>query len=86
VIQSIYKSVEIELEMRQQADDWWKCDYMLITHPERQVTRVQGRIKFRTIAQAREYALEDARGAIDCGAYRGVGLPSVEHQDELALR
>jgi hypothetical protein len=74
VIQSIYKSVEIELEMRQQADDYWKCDTMLITHPGREVTRMKGIIKFPTIARAKEFALEEARAAIDEGAYEGSGV------------
>jgi hypothetical protein len=86
VIQSIYKLVEIELEMHQQADDYWKCDYMLITHPEREVTRVKGVVKFPALWMAKEYALEEARAAIDNGAYRGSGVRGTAYEDDLALR
>jgi hypothetical protein len=33
MIQAIYKGIEIEMEMHQQAHDSWKCDYTLIKHP-----------------------------------------------------
>jgi hypothetical protein len=35
MIQAIYKGIEIEMEMHQQAHEYWKCDYTLIKHPER---------------------------------------------------
>lgn len=65
MIQSIYKGIEIELEMRQQTEGYWKCDYMLITRPDRNVTLVKGVIQFPTLKMAKEYALEDARAVID---------------------
>jgi hypothetical protein len=34
MIQAIYKGIEIEMEMHQQAHEYWKCDYTLIKHPE----------------------------------------------------
>ena len=86
MIQSIYKGIEIELEMHQQWDDYWKCDYILITHPERTVTRVKGRIKFPTLARAKEHALEEARFAIDNGDYLGSGTQGEAIEDGLALR
>ena len=65
VIQSIYKGIEIELEMHQQTEGYWKCDYMLITRPDRTVTLVKGVVQFPTLKMAKEYALEDARAVID---------------------
>jgi len=38
MIQSVYKGVEIEMELHQQAHDYWKCDYTLIKHPGRTQT------------------------------------------------
>jgi len=86
VIQSIYRAIEIELEMHQQADDYWRCDYMLITHPEREVTRVKGVIKFPTLREAKEHALRDARYAIDTGNYVGSCVRAEAYEDDLALR
>lgn len=65
MIQSIYKGIEIELEMHQQTDGYWKCDYMLITRPDRNVTLVKGVIQHPTLKIAKEYALDDARAVID---------------------
>ena len=65
MIQSIYKGIEIELEMHQQTEGYWKCDYMLITRPDRTVTRVKGVIQLPTLKMAKEYALEDAHAVID---------------------
>jgi hypothetical protein len=65
VIQSIYKGIEIELEMHQQTEGYWKCDYMLITRPGRKVTLVKGVVQFPTLKMAKEYALDDARAVID---------------------
>jgi hypothetical protein len=38
MIQAIYKGVEIEIELHQQAHEHWKCDYTLIKHPDRTET------------------------------------------------
>jgi uncharacterized membrane protein len=65
VIQAIYKGIEIEMEMHQQANDYWKCDYTLIKHPERTITIHHGDEEFPSIELAREYALQEARSAID---------------------
>jgi len=65
VIQSIYKGIEIELEMQQQTEGYWKCDYMLVTRPGRKMTVVKGVVQFPTLKMAKEYALEDARAVID---------------------
>lgn len=68
MIQAIYKGVEIEMELQQQAHDYWKCDYTLIQHPERNVTIVHGTEQFPTMDLAREHALQEARAAIDKAA------------------
>jgi hypothetical protein len=65
VIQSIYKGVEIELEMHQQSEGYWKCDTMLITRPDREVTLIKGRVQLPTLKMAKEYALQEARAVID---------------------
>jgi hypothetical protein len=65
VIQDIYKGIEIELEMRQQTEGYWKCDTMLITRPDRRVTLVKGGVQLPTLKMAREYAIEEARVVID---------------------
>ena len=39
MIQSIYKGIEIEMEMHQQLQQGhWRCDYTLIKHPQRTIT------------------------------------------------
>jgi hypothetical protein len=65
VIQAIYKGIEIEMEMHQQAHGFWKCDYTLIKHPERTVTLHHGDAEFPTMDEARAHALHDAHAAID---------------------
>jgi hypothetical protein len=65
MIQSIYKGIEVEMEMHQQAHGHWKCDYTLIRHPERTERVHHGDEEFPTMDLAREYALHDARAAID---------------------
>ncbi len=67
MIQAIYKGIEIEMEMHQQAHEEWKCDYTLIKHPDGTKTLHHGDRKFRTMELAREYALQEARDAIDRG-------------------
>ena len=64
-IQAIHKGIEIEMELRQQAHDNWKCDYTLIKHPQRTETLHHGDKQFPTIDQAKEHALQEARDAID---------------------
>jgi len=65
VIQAVYKGIEIEMEMVQQAHRNWKCDYTLIKHPERTVTLHHGDKEFPTMDEARAYALHEAHVAID---------------------
>jgi len=65
MIQAIYKGIEIEMEMHQQANDYWKCDYTVIKHPKRTITIHHGDEEFPSIELAREYALQAARFAID---------------------
>ena len=56
------------MELHQQAHGFWKCDYTLIKHPERTITIHHGNEEFATMDLAREYALHDARQAIDQAA------------------
>ena len=65
MIQAIHKGVEIELEIHQLVQGFWKCDYTLITHPERIRTFHHGDGEFPTMDLAKEYALQEARDAID---------------------
>jgi hypothetical protein len=65
VIQAIHKGIEIEMELHQLAHGFWKCDYTLIKHPERTQTIHHGDKEFPTMDLAREYALHEARDAID---------------------
>ena len=65
MIQAIYKNIEIEMEMQQQAREQWKCDYTLIKHPERTMTIHHGTESFPTLEAARVHALKDAQDAID---------------------
>ena len=67
MIQAIYKGIEIEMEMHQQAHQNWKCDYTLIKHPQRTETLHHGDKEFPTMELAREHALQEARDAIDRG-------------------
>jgi len=65
MMQAIYKGVEIELESHQQPRGLWKCDYILITHPDRSRTAHSGETEFATKDLADEHALQEARDAID---------------------
>ena len=65
MIQAIYKGVEIEMELHQQAHFYWKCDYTLITHPERTRTVHRGEKEFATMDLAKENALKEACEEID---------------------
>jgi hypothetical protein len=65
MIQAIHKGVEIELEIHELPHGLWKCDYTLITHPERTKTLHRGDKKFATMDLANEYALREAREEID---------------------
>jgi hypothetical protein len=65
MIQSIYKGVEIELESHQLPHGLWRCDYTLITHPDRTRTAYRGEAEFPTKDLADEDALQKAREAID---------------------
>jgi hypothetical protein len=65
MIQAIYKGIEIEMELHQQAHFYWKCDYTLITHPDRTKTVHRGEKEFATMDLAKENALKEACEAID---------------------
>jgi len=65
VIQAIHKGIEIEMELQIAAHGNWKCDYTLIKHPERTTKFHRGDEEFPTMELAREYALREARAAID---------------------
>jgi hypothetical protein len=65
VIQAIYKGIEIEMEMHQQTQGGWKCDYTLIKHPERSITIHHGAQEFPTLDLARQSAFGEACAAID---------------------
>jgi hypothetical protein len=80
VIQSIYKGIEIELEMHQQTEGYWKCDTMLITRPGRRVTLIKGIVQLPTLRMAKEYALDEARAVIDDAESSRVSV----HEMELA--
>ncbi len=68
MIQAVYKGIEIEMELHQQAHDHWKCDYTLIKHPERTETIHHGDKEFPTIDSAKDYALQAAHETIDRGS------------------
>jgi hypothetical protein len=65
MIQAIYKGIEIEMELHQQAHEHWKCDYTLIKHPDRTETIHHGDKEFATFDLARDAALQDAHDAIN---------------------
>jgi hypothetical protein len=65
MIQEFHKGVEIELEIHQLQQGFWKCDYTLITRPGGNRTIHRGDRQFETMDLAKEYALQEAREAID---------------------
>ena len=67
MIQAIHKGREIELELHQLAHGYWKCDYTLIKHPGRTQTLHHGDNEFPTMDLPKQYALREARDAIDRG-------------------
>ena len=67
MVQAIYKGVEIEMEMHQQAHAQWRCDYTLIKHPDRSMRIEHMGTEFPTFDLARDYALGKAHTAIDHG-------------------
>jgi hypothetical protein len=74
MIQFVYKGVEIELVLHQQTHQRWKCDYTLITHPNRTRTLHPGGQIFPTMDLARDAALQEARDAIDRSCNRWSAL------------
>jgi hypothetical protein len=86
VIQAIYKDIEIELEMHQQSEGYWKCDTLLITRPGHRVTLIKGQVQFPTLRMAKEYALEDARAVIDDADSLGVSVHEVQLAPAFACR
>jgi len=65
MIQAVHKGIEIEMELHQLPQGNWKCDYTLIKHPGRIQTLHHGDVEFPTMDLARDYALQEARNAID---------------------
>ena len=65
MIQEFHRGVEIEMEIHQLHRGFWKCDYTLIKRPERTQTIHHGDEEFPTMDLAKEYALQQARDAID---------------------
>ncbi len=65
MIQFVHKGVEIEMELHQLMHGFWKCDYTLIEHPGRIQTLHAGDKEFPTMDAAKNYALQEARDAID---------------------
>jgi aspartate-semialdehyde dehydrogenase len=86
VIQAIYKDIEIEMEMHQQSEGYWKCDTMLITRPDHRVTVIKGQVQFPTLRMAKEYALEEARAAIDDAESTRVSVHEVQLAPVFACR
>ncbi len=67
MIQAVHKGIEIEMEFHQLPHGFWKCDYTLIKHPGRTQTIHHGDKEFPRMDLARDYALGEARAAIDQG-------------------
>ena len=65
MIQEFHRGIEIEMEIHQLPRGLWKCDYTLIKHPEQTQTIHHGDEEFPTMDLAKEYALQQARDAID---------------------
>jgi hypothetical protein len=65
MIQAIYKDIEIEMGLVQHTHGQWSCNYTLVKHPERTVTIKHEAKEFPTMELAKEYALHEARDAID---------------------
>ena len=65
MIQAIHKGIEIEMELHQLPHGFWKCDYTLIRHPGRIRTVHHGDHQFPTMDLARDFALQEARAAIE---------------------
>jgi hypothetical protein len=86
VIQAIYKDVEIEMEMHQQSEGYWKCDTMLITRPDHRVTLIRGQVQFPKLRMAKEYALEEARAMIDGAESSGMNVHEMELTPAFACR
>lgn len=64
MFQSSHKSVDIEMQAHQERHGLWKCDYTLIRDPN-QTQTTYGDEEFATMDMAKEYALREARVAID---------------------
>lgn len=86
MIQAIYKDVEIEMEMHQQSEGYWKCDTMLITRPDHRVTLIKGQVQLHTLKMAKEYALEEARAVIDEAESSRVSVHEVQLAPTFACR
>jgi hypothetical protein len=65
MIQAVHNGVEIEMELHQLTEGYWRCDYTLIRHPGQTRTIHHGEEQFPTMDLAQEHALQEARDAID---------------------
>ena len=65
MIQAIYKGIEIEMEMHQLTHGYWKVDFTTIKHPQETKTLRHDGQEFPTMDLAKEFALQEARYAID---------------------
>jgi hypothetical protein len=65
MIQAIYKGIEIEMEMHQLTHGYWKVDFTTIKHPQETKTLHHDDQEFPTMDLAKEFALQEARYAID---------------------
>jgi len=65
MIQANYKGIEIEMELHQMEHGNWRCDFSLIKHPGGTQAIHYGDLEFATMDLAEQYALKEARAAID---------------------
>jgi hypothetical protein len=65
MIQEFHKGIEILMDLHQIHHGHWKCDFTLINRPGRAQTMRHEDKVFSTMDLAKEYALQEARDAID---------------------
>ena len=67
MIQFIHKGVEIEIELHQLQQDFWRCDFSIIHHDagKRMPTVYHAKGEFPTMDLAEQSALQEARQIID---------------------
>jgi hypothetical protein len=67
MIQAVHKGVEIEIELHQLQQDFWRCDFSIIKHSggQRTVTLYHAKGEFPSMDLAEQSALQEARQIID---------------------